>query len=290
MTAVESAPALREYSDVEYVFEPHTKTRPKTSDYVRDLWDRRAFMTALAKTDLRGPNKNTLLGELWGVLDPLVQAAIYLFLFTVIRGGQNGANAGRSAVLIIGCVFLFSYTRAAIQGGGQSILKSRSLVLNSTFPLGILPVAAVYTGLLEFLPCIVIYSLIHLILQQPIGAGIFLLPLLFLLQTVMNMGLAFLCATATVYVRDMVNVLNYVLRILLFVTPIIYPVSILPSGLRTILAINPLFSLFAAYQTIITGGVPTAGQVFATAAWATFFIIVGYRVFVSRERAFALRL
>ena len=133
---------------------------------IRDLWDRRAFMTALAKTDLRGPNKNTLLGELWGVLDPLVQAAIYLFLFTVIRGGQNGANAGRSAVLIIGCVFLFSYTRAAIQGGGQSILKSRSLVLNSTFPLGILPVAAVYTGLLEFLPCIVIYSLIHLILPN----------------------------------------------------------------------------------------------------------------------------
>ena len=88
----------------------------------------------------------------------------------------------------------------------------------------------------------------------------------------------------------MVNVLNYLLRILIFVTPVIYPASALPAGLRPFLAINPLFALFSAYQTIILGGVPTAAQVLMTAFWAGFFIIVGYRVFVSRERAFALRL
>jgi ABC-type polysaccharide/polyol phosphate export permease len=290
MTAVDSTAPLREYSTVEYTFEPHTKSRPPTREYLQSLWERRAFMVTLAKSELRGPNSNTLLGEVWSVLDPLIQAAIYLFLILIIRGGKGGANAGQTAILIVGCVFLFSITRSAISGGGQSILKSRGLVLNSTFPLAILPVAAMYTGLLEFLPSVGVYIVIHLLLQQPIGPGIALLPLLFSLQVIMGMGIAFLCATATVYVRDMVNVLNYLLRILIFVTPVIYPASALPAGLRPFLAINPLFALFSAYQTIILGGVPSAAQVLMTAFWAGFFIIVGYRVFVSRERAFALRL
>ena len=70
-------------------------------------------------------------------------------------------------------------------------------------------------------------------------------------------------ATATVYVRDMVNLLNYLLRVLIFVTPVIYPVSALTPGCAPFLSINPLFPLFSAYQTIILGGVPTAGQVLA---------------------------
>ena len=204
---------------------------------------------------------------MWSVLDPLIQAAIYLFLILIIRGGKGGANAGQTAILIVGCVFLFSITRSAISGGGQSILKSKGLVLNSTFPLAILPVAAMYTGLLEFLPSVGVYMVIHVLLRQPIGPGIVAAcRLLFSLQVIMGMGIAFLCATATVYVRDMVNVLNYLLRILIFVTPVIYPASALPPGLRPFLAINPLFALFSAYQTIILGGVPTAGQVFVTAA------------------------
>jgi ABC-type polysaccharide/polyol phosphate export permease len=252
-------------------------------------WARRDFIVALAKSELRGPNRNTLFGELWSILDPLIQALIYLLLFILIRGGRS-ANASQTSVLIISGVFLFNFVRHAIQGGGQSILKSKNLILNSTFPLGILPVSAMYVGLLEFLPSLGIYALIHLALRQPIGPGLFVFPLLLGLQIVMCLGIAFLCATATVFVRDMVNLINYILRILLYITPVIYPASTLTPGLRTILGLNPLFPLFSAYQTIVTGGVPSAGQVFITAAWAVFFLIVGYRVFTSRERAFALRL
>jgi ABC-type polysaccharide/polyol phosphate export permease len=106
----------------------------------------------------------------------------------------------------------------------------------------------------------------------------------------MAIGMSLLVATATVYVRDTVNLLNYITRILIFITPVIYPVAGMAPALRTVLSINPLFPLFAAYQTIILGGVPTAGQILLTVFWSLFFLIVGYQVFVSHERAFALRL
>jgi ABC-type polysaccharide/polyol phosphate export permease len=60
--------------------------------------------------------------------------------------------------------------------------------------------------------------------------------------------------------------------------------------IRTIIWFNPLFPLFAAYQAILTGGMPTAGQIFATIGWATVYLVAGYQVFTRNERAFAIRL
>jgi teichoic acid transport system permease protein len=290
MTAVQHPAALREYSDVEYVFEAHSTKRPAVREYVSDLWARRQFLKTLAAARLRGERSNTFMGELWGVLDPLFQAAIYIFVVAVIRGGRAGPDAWATATMIIAGVFFFNYTRAALNEGGRSILNSKGLMLNSSFPRALLPLAEIYKGLLEFLPSIVLYAIIHLAAQRPVGQGIFLLPLLFLLQTAMGIGMAFLVATATVYVRDTVNLLNYVTRILIFITPVIYPASSLTPALRAILSVNPLFPLFSAYQTIVLGGVPSVGQVLLTTFWAVVFLVVGYRVFVSHERAFALRL
>ena len=66
----------REYSDVEYVFGPHDHSLPDLRHYVRDVWDRRAFMVANARAELKGPYAGTVLGEAWQVLDPLFQAMI----------------------------------------------------------------------------------------------------------------------------------------------------------------------------------------------------------------------
>jgi teichoic acid transport system permease protein len=290
MTAVDHTATLSEYSDVEQVFEPHSSTMPPFREYVQELWERRRFIRALAQTELRGSRTNTVIGELWAVLDPLIQAMIYLFVVTIIRGGRAGNNPGETAALIISGVFFFNYTRVALSDGGRSIIKNKGLMLNSTFPRAILPISCIYVGLMELAPAAVVYAVIHVVLQRPFGPGLFVLPLLFLLQTAMNLGLAFLFATATVLVRDMINLLNYIMRVLLFITPVIYPVSNLTPALRTVLSINPLFPLFAGYQSIMLGEMPSVNQVLLSAAWATVLLVAGYRVFVSHERAFALRL
>jgi teichoic acid transport system permease protein len=287
MTAVEPT-ALREYSDVEYVFKANGSSRPTVREYVSDVWERRQFLKTLAAARLRGEQSNTFMGELWGVLDPLLQAAIYMFVVAIIRGGRGGGL--ETATMIISGVFFFNYSKIGLNEGGRSILTGKGLMLNSTFPRALLPLAEIYKGLLEFLPSIALYAIIHVATQRPIGQGLFLLPLLFVLQTAMAIGMSLLVATATVYVRDTVNLLNYITRILIFITPVIYPVAGMAPALRTVLSINPLFPLFAAYQTIILGGVPTAGQILLTVFWSLFFLIVGYQVFVSHERAFALRL
>ena len=195
-------------------------------------------MVALAKADLRGSNSNTLLGEVWGVLDPLFQAAIYLFLVTVIRGGSGGADAAQTATMIIVGRLPVQLSRAPrSRTAADRSSRARALMLNSSFPRALLPLAAIYKGSArvpaERRACTPSSTSSR---SDRSAKAVFLLPLLFVLQTIMGLGIALLVATATVYVRDTVNVLNYVTRILIFVTPVIYPVS----ALQPDVAHNPL--------------------------------------------------
>ena len=287
-TGAPGAASVRAYSDVEYVFEPHSAEMPALRPYLRDLWDRRKFVTETARAQIRGKRSSAIAGQLWAVLDPLFQAAIYFFLITVLRGGARSAPEQLSALIF--CVFMFNLTGQALNEGGKSIVSSKSLMLNSSFPRAMLPLATIYKGLLGLMPAMGIYLCIHLVLGQPIGPGIATLPLLLAIQTVANIGLAMLVATITVYVRDMTNALTYLSRILLFTTPVIYSAATLSPGLRRILSFNPYFALFNCYRAVIAGQMPPGELVFQATAFALVLILVGGRVFLSHERAFAMRL
>jgi teichoic acid transport system permease protein len=281
--------AIHSPSSVEYVFEPHSSTMPPLRDYLSALWDRRAFLVEIAKADLRTARAQTMLGRIWGVLDALFMAGIYFFLYTVIRGRAGGDQLEFLPVLITG-IFLFTLSMGALGEGGASIKRSKMLMLNSTFPRALLPIAAVYKGLLKFIPAAFVLALVLLLLRAEIGVGIFLMPLLFVLQTVANVGLAMLVATFVTLNPDGTNVMSYVQRILFFVTPIIYPVTLLPDAARAILTFQPLFPFFASYQAIVSGGVPSLGMLAMSVFWAVTLLIVGGRLFLRHERQFALHL
>lgn len=280
-----------EPSGVEYVFEPHSRQMPPLRPYARDLWERRQFIVEMAKTQVRGNQSSTFAGQLWGLLDPLFQAGIYWFLFAVISGGSNSGTRQMSFLpVLVGGMFLFNYTRIALNDGGRSIVKSKGLMLNSTFPRALLPITALYVGVLEVVPSSAVYVIISLGMGRPPGIGITVLPLLLVIQTMMNLGLAMLVATLTVYVLDVQNLLGYITRILIFTTPVIYPLGMLAPGLRSVLVFNPLFALFAAYQQIFSGGVPSPSYIVQAALWAIAFLFVGARLFLTHERAFTLRI
>jgi ABC-type polysaccharide/polyol phosphate export permease len=230
------------------------------------------------------------MGELWALLDPIFQAAIYWFLFVVIRGSSGGSRQTEYVTAIIFSVFMFNYTRIAIMEGGRSIIRNKGLMLNAMFPRAMLPISEVYRGVLETIPALGVYAVFHLALRAPIGPGIVVLPLLFFAQTTMNLGLAFLFSPATVFIKDMSNLLNYIVRILLVISPVVYPVSTLPPQIRSILAFNPLFPLFSAYQAVVAGTMPSAGLVIQSLAWGAVFFVVGSWVFLRHERSLALYL
>jgi teichoic acid transport system permease protein len=277
------------YSSVEYVFEPNSSTLPDIHDYLAALWERRTFMVELARADLRSTRASTALGSVWSVLDPLFQGGIYFFLYTVIRGGGNGKNSSFLPVLIAG-FFLFSLSISALAEGGNSIKRSKGLMLNSTFPRAMLPVTAVYKSFLKFIPMLGVLCVLFPLVGGTLGPGLFVLPILFAIQMVMNVGIALLVSTFVTLVPDGTNIMNYVNRVLFFATPVVYPATLLPSGAKLLVGWQPLFALFSSYQAIFQGQVPSIGMIFQSAVWAVVLVVIGGNLFLRHEREFALHL
>lgn len=267
------------------VFEAGKSVRPELRPYLESLWERRPFMVALAKSEIRGRRSSTLLGSIWGLIDPVFQAAIYLFLFFIIRGGQ-GKAVGFLPVLL-GGMFLFRFTGTAINDGGRSVRNSRDLMLSSNFPRAVLPLSAVYKGVLNFIPSIFVFGVVYVFFGNGLVPSLVFLPVLFAIQTVTNIGIALIMSTATAFVRDMDNALSMITRVLLFATPVIYPISLLPPDLKAILSLNPLYPLFANYQWIIGGTGVDFGLMIQSTFWAIALTGFGAWLFLRYEHAMA---
>jgi teichoic acid transport system permease protein len=273
------------YSDVEYTFTPHSRSLPDVRAYVLSLWERRHFIEALAQATIRQKASNTTLGNLWRILNPLLQAGLYFFLYNVLRG--SSANTKFLPVLIAG-FFFFELTMTALTQGGSSIKQSKGLMLNSSFPRALLPLTVVYTSLRSFVAMLGVLVVLFPLLGGQVGPGFLVLPLLFAIQVVMNVGIALLMATVVTLVPDATNAMQYVARLMFFVTPVIYPVTLLPPVAMKILLIQPTFPVFAAYQAIFSGGTPSFFHIAISAVWAAVMLVVGGRAFLKREREFAL--
>jgi ABC-type polysaccharide/polyol phosphate export permease len=275
-----------EYSDIEYVFEAHSSTLPDIREYLRALWERRLFMQELARADLRTERSGRVLGNLWAVLNPLFQAGIYYFLYTVLR---SGANNGFLPILIAN-FFFFGLTLSALGEGGSSIKRGKGLMLSSTFPRALLPITSIYKSLRQFLPAACVLVVLFPLVGGTVAPGLLALPLVFTLQVIMNIGIALAVSTYVVLVPDGSNLVQWVTRILFFATPVIYPVALLPPAAKAVLQFQPLYPIFASYQAIFGGGTPNPGLVAVSALWAGGLLLVGARVFLKHEREFALYL
>jgi ABC-type polysaccharide/polyol phosphate export permease len=277
-----------EYSDVEYVFEPHSPALPDLPQYFAALRDRRQFMVELARADMRSLRTSTALGNIWSVLDPLFQAGIYYFLYAVLRKGST--NQKQFLPILIGGFFLFQLSLNALGEGGGSIKRAKGLLLASTFPRALLPITTVYKSLRGFVPSAFVFLVLFPLVGGKYGSGLFLLPLLFIMQQVMNIGIALLVSTFVTLVPDAANVMQYITRVLFFATPVVYPVALLPARAKVFIGWQPLFPLFASYQAIFSGTMPKLALLIETALWSIFLLVVGTRVFLRHEREFAMHL
>jgi teichoic acid transport system permease protein len=244
-------------------------------------------MHELASADLRTERSGKALGNLWSVLNPLFQAGIYYFLYTVLR---SGASQHEFLPILIANFFFFGLSMSALGEGSASLKRAKGLMLNSTFPRALLPVTTIYKSLRSFVPSACVLAVLFPLTGGTLGPGLFALPLVFAIHVVMNVGIALAAAAYVVLVPDGQNVVQWVSRILFFVTPVIYPVALLPPAAKAVLQFQPLYPVFASYQAIFGGGMPSPALVAMSALWAGVLLVVGGRVFLRHEREFALHL
>jgi teichoic acid transport system permease protein len=289
MTAVaERRPARDDFTSEYQVFEPHRVGLPPLRPYLRELWRRRHFMFGLARADLRLQHFNTMFGQLWLLINPLLLALVYFLLVTIVRGGSRGSEF--FAHLMLG-LFTFRFVSRSIREGAGAVVGGGRLILNTAFPRILLPLSSVLTGAMRFAPTLLLYAVAHVVLGLPVGLQLLWAIPIFALIAVFTTGATMLVATVQVYFRDLKYFLRYFLRIWLYTSPVIYYVEDVPDRFRAIMNANPLYPLLGSLSdTVNQGHNPSATLLAYGFAWAVGSLVIGFLFFVSREREFAVRL
>jgi teichoic acid transport system permease protein len=269
------------------VYEPHVRYVPPLKPYLRSLWERRTFMLALAQSKVRSSRAQTVLGPIWALLDPMFQVAIYFFLFTVIRGGSRPPEF--LPMLIFG-ILHFQISTSALNEGGNSVTGGKQLMLNSTFPRALLPLAAILGGALKFLPAIPVLLGTLLLLEAVVSLQLLWWPVLLMIQILIGVAMALLVSTLVVFFRDVKNLLTYVSRIMFFTTPVIYPASVIPPGIETYIRWGPLYGVFANYQRMVTGADIDYELLAISVGWAVLGTLFGGWIFLRFEREFGRKI
>jgi teichoic acid transport system permease protein len=277
-----------DFAEEHHVYEPHLVGLPPIVPYLREAWRRRSFAIELSRTKLRAQHFNTLFGQLWLVLNPLLLAGVYFVLVDILRGGSS--RPGFFAHLVAG-IFAYHLVADAVRDGTKSVVSGGRLILNTAFPRVLLPHASVISAVKRFFSTLVIYVPIHIAAGLPVGPELlWVIPLLGLL-VVMASGLAMIVAALQVYFRDLKNMMPYLLRIWLFASPVLYYADEMPQKYQFLLNVNPLGQLLSAWSDAINlGRAPSTESLVVATAWAFGLLIAGFLFFVSREREFAVRL
>jgi teichoic acid transport system permease protein len=277
-----------EFTGQRHVYEPHRVGLPPLRPYVRELWRRREFAAELSRTELRAQHYNTVFGQLWLVLNPLLLACVYFVLVDIIRQRTGGIDFFAH---LMAALFVFYFVSDAVRQAVRSVTSGGRLILNTAFPRTLLPLASVITAAKRFLPTLAIYIPVHLAIGRPLGPELLWLLPVFGLFLMIAMGLAMLVAAAQVYFRDLKAFLPYGLRVWLYASPILYFASEVPERYEAILVVNPVAGLLTAWSDILDRGIsPDPAALAVGAAWAVGLLVAGALFFISREREFAVRL
>lgn len=263
--------------------------RPRPRDYIRSLWDRRQFAMAIPSAELQAQHRNTALGGLWHLIDPLISVGIWWLLFGVILNVTRGVD-NVVGFLAIG-VFAYHFTMGSVKAGTRAITSNEGLLRAISFPRAILPLSVVFAEVLSLAYALTAMFVVVLITGEELAWSWLLVFPMFFVQFLFNVGLALFMARLADHFRDVVQIVPYGLRVWGMLSGVFYPVAIrLEDDHPTLFAImefNPAY-LFMEMprRAILDNAAPTAEQWITLSVWAVVMLITGFLFFLRRENEY----
>lgn len=261
-----------------YFHVPKTQSRRRQRlIYYRDL------VYELVVRDLKLLYKRSMLGVAWTFINPLLQLAVFAFVFqTVLR-----VNIPQYASFAFSGLLVWTWTQTALFQATALITSNRALVRQPGFPIAVLPIITVTTGLIHFLLALPVLLIFLAIDEVQLTASILFLPLLLILQFVLTVSFAYPLAALNVTFRDTQHTLGVILQLLFYLLPIFYTLDQVPDRLRGLYQLNPMVLLLNAYRAILLAGkTPDWGSLFWVAILVVCLLPLGYRIFKRQSQRF----
>lgn len=266
---------------------------------IDDVRSRRRLVRYLVVADMRKRGADTLLGNFWWVLDPLLQMVVYVVLVTLIARGHGIEDY---PLFIFAAILPWKWFTASVVDATTSVATKDRLIKQIAFPKIVLPVAATTAGVVGFAFGLIPLAGLMLFSIERITPFLLLIPVIAVVQFIFTLAMALVVSAGNVFFRDLGNVARHVLRLWFYLSPGLYSLTLLEDVnllddwpiLRILLEINPFAILFEAYRAVIWGtpggGPPTFpdwGALVALTVASTIFLALATVMFKRLEPNFA---
>ncbi len=219
----------------------------------REIVRYRELAFFLVWRDIKVRYKQTVLGVAWAVLQPLFMVTVYAVIFGELMGMGSRVPEFPYAVFVFAGLLPWQFFQSTVTQAGQSLINQQNLLTKIYFPRLFVPSATVGAGLVDMMISMTLYAGVLLIYQQSVSWAVIFVPGLVLLTLMTALGASYLLSALTVTYRDFRYVIPFALQAMMFLSPVIYPVTLVPSEYQWILALNPMAGIIEGYRWSILG-------------------------------------
>lgn len=258
---------------------------------LHSIWQHRLLVLRLARRDLEARYRGSVLGLFWAVLTPLLMMGVYTFVFSVVfqaRWGNSSGGKAEFALLLLSGLILFTIFSDCVARAPGLMLENVSYIKKVVFPLEILPAVTLAVALANATIGFVILEIFVALLFGVPPLTTLLFPLILLPLCLFTLGVTWFLSSLGVFLRDIKQMVGVLVTVLMFLSPIFYPVSAIPEAYRPLILLNPLtLQLEHAREALFWGRVPNPLEWLACTVVAALVAWLGYVWFQKTRKAFA---
>jgi lipopolysaccharide transport system permease protein len=259
---------------------------------LRNLWHNRDLIIQFTKRDIEGRYRGAFLGLLWSFANPMIQLLIYTFVFGFIFAARwpnaQTNNLGGFAMTLFCGITAFNIFGECVGRAPSLILGVPNYVKKVVFPLEILPVVSLGAALFHGIISLGILLIGNVFVAWYVPWTLVLLPLVLLPLVFFCLGLGWFLASLGVFIRDIGYTVTLILQVLLFTSPIFFPIERIPEPFQTIIRFNPLSSIVENFRRVILWGfLPSWPGLVLWILVSAMVMMFGYAWFMATKKAFA---
>jgi lipopolysaccharide transport system permease protein len=274
---------------------PHAAHPTTLTALVRSLWGNRVLISQMSRREVVGRYKGSVMGLLWSFLNPLFMLVVYTFFFAIVFKsrwgdapvGQEESKALFAVLLFVGMI-VHSLFAEVLNRAPNLILSNVNYVKKVVFPLEIMPAISMGTALFHSFVSVAVLLLVFFATHGYLHWTLVFFPVILLPLVIFTIGIAWILASLGVYVRDVGQSIGLGMTVMLFLSPVFYPVSALPDSLRPWMLANPLtFIIEQARAVLVWGQQPNWTGLLIYTVVAIFVAWLGYAWFQKTRKGFA---
>jgi len=270
---------------------PHTSASISPWQMLQSLFINHRLIYQMAKREVIGRYRGSILGLAWSFFNPLIMLVVYTFVFSVVfkvRWGTGSDSKTEFALTLFVGMIVYGLLAECVNKAPGLIVGNVSYVKKVIFPLEILPWIAMASTLFHTIISLLVWGLFFVIVNQTFYWTALFLPLLFLPLIFITMGLTWFLASFGVYLRDVGQITGVFTMVLMFMSPVFYPISNLPEKYHPILYANPLTFIIEQSRAVLMRGQVLHWQGFLILLFSSFVVAwLGFAWFQKTRRGFA---